>query len=217
MTACELDFGETKQSNTRNQVKPMGSRQPLSLYGYFNSSFLANKTYGRNLVFDFRSFLEAGSQNESRLLRVGSYNFAVQPDGKNMVLLEIGDLHRYTNRLEVSSAPDSVCIAISKPVYGIELLLAAEARVRLTDMEVGEIILQYDDGYQKREPLVYGRKLDCSTIPFADEVEILALDYNKHVTGCCFLADHERIMDHVTINVTSFDTSIGVLALNLCI
>lgn len=211
----ELNFRE-KSTEVKKSLRLMsGERKPMLLDEYFNNNTLPNKTYGHDFEFDLKHFIEMDERTASGKLIVEDFSFKVRPAGQNLVLLEIGDLDPYSNRLKLSSVQDSLIIDICQTVIGVELLLAAESRVRLTNMEVGFIGLHYNDGFVEKKPLVYGRNLDCCSIPFATEVAVLQLNFDQHVTVCTATADEDRVLEKLEFSVDTFDTSIAIFAINI--
>jgi len=154
-------------------------------------------------------------------LTVGSMTFVVLPSGNNLVKIEAGKMKRDVSGFELSDAMDSLVLPVGQAVNGIEFLLTSDCKVRLTGMEIGWIILRYDNGSEERTPLVCGGNVDNPSLPFATQVERRVLTHDpvidnpRHIAAFSVAANPKRVLREVEIRVFAADATLGLLAVNL--
>jgi hypothetical protein len=200
-----------------------GKREPVPIADKLNSDSISFQSFWWGPTKDnlrrkpVKVELPACSNTSSANcnLLVGRSNFRVSAKGQNMVMLEMGQCHPYTQELILSQLPDSLRLQIGKPVRGIEFLVASEVGSRLTGVQVGEVELLYSTGAEKKEPLIYGRNIDCFTIPFATETDNYEINPHAHLSAFVVKADASRNLEAIKLNVFAADTSIGILGINL--
>jgi hypothetical protein len=192
-----------------------GRRQTLPIDDKFNSDSIFAQNFWRHapIKVEVPSCLKTSSTPCE--LHVGPSSFHVSPKGRNLVRIEVGQLHPYTQELELSEFPDSFLLPIGKPVQGIEFLTAAELGSRLTGVKVGEVELQYATGAEGKEPLVYGRNIDCFSKPFATETDNYEIDPVSYLSTLVVKADSSRNLASIKLHLYAADASIGVLGINL--
>ncbi len=193
-----------------------GVRLPLDFSADFNSDGFPSVNAG----WDCR-FTCAADLNAHGMLEVGAATFWVHPAGCNLVQLAIGYYTRACDRVEMSEVADSLTFAVGRASAGIELLLGADGRPRLTGMPVATFTLHYTEGADSIIPLHYGRELDCSPLPFATGVVRRTLSHDPvtafpiAVHALTIPADRQRVLQTVTLQVRAVDITIGVLAGNI--
>ncbi len=193
-----------------------GPRHTLDLTNLFNAEALPPVNQGVPCSFDFSRDLDGNG-----CFAIGDTAFVIRPNGKNMVRIEVGKLVRDTTGFEPTDAPDAVTIPVGQAVNGIEFLCAGECRCRLTDMTVGAITLRYANGTETVEPLIVGKNVDCSHLPFAQAVHRRALscdpvtEFSINPAAFAIPADPSRTLAAVEIRIIAADASIGLLAANV--
>lgn len=206
----ELDFGAAKSTWIK---EPMiaGKREQMPLEKLFNSDTIQSRNMWRlsPVNFDMTKVVKDTDQ-----LKIDDYIFRIKPSGKNICLVEVGDLHPYTNALRLSENPDSIRIPIGKSVKGIEFLMAAEWKVRLTRMKVGMIALHYADGSEQTVPLVNGWNTSSFNGRHSDGVTHYEMEWLKNMYVLPIKADSVRRLEYVEISVYVPDGSVGIFGMN---
>ena len=152
---------------------------------------------------------------------MGAIPFVVRPTGRNFVRIELGHMRRDVSALEPSDAPDRLVLPVGVAVRGIEVLLGADCKCRLTGMEIGWLSLRYTGGKAQRVPLIVGGNVDCSRLPFATQVERRALRCDPSVESPTSVAaftvpaDARRVLREMEVHVFAADATLALLAVNL--
>jgi hypothetical protein len=206
-------------TGSRTAARPAelpGKREPVDLTPWLNAERLTSINHGAPCVFDFSDDLE-----EDGRFSIGGTAFTVRPAGKNMVRVEVGHLVRSTEGFESLDYPDEVSFPIGEMASGVELLIGADCRCRLTDMEIGAVELLYADGYTEGVPLIYGENVDCSLLPFATGLTRRELSHDivtefPIAPGAFAVpADDTRVLESVEVRIIAADASAGILGMNL--
>lgn len=210
----EIDLGSAKKAVFHPLVL-QGKREHLSLDGLFNSESIESRNFWdfskRSLDMSDKVKTEDGRP----ILAVGDYRFVVRPSGKNIALIEIGDLEFYTQQLKLSDKPNAISLNVGKPVLGVELLLVSEWLVRLTGMQVGDLVLHYADGSTAVTPLVHGKNIGSVNDRFQSEVTHLELKWLHNIYAFAVEADPSRKLDSVELRLYATDGSLGILGANV--
>lgn len=232
----DLHF-DSPPEKSRGPLVLSGKREHLTLDARFNSDSIMTRNFWRHAPVKIELANHVTLRGTKGLLKVGEYVFQVQPTGKNMILLDVGEEHPYTHELSLSNEPGTVTtveqpyilpggddwlaashpnviLGVGKKVRGIEFLVAAEMDVRLTGLEVGSIQLRYVDGAIQKEALIVGRNVDCLTKPFATDVASCKLSSRTHLSAFAFAVDQTRALESIEISLFATDASLGILAAN---
>jgi len=168
------------------------------------------------LVFTFLRVTPCAAQDEEPS---SHYMITSHPYGFELKCRPVrathGELHPYTQELQLSDFPSSFSLPVGKFVRGIEFLVASELSARLTGVQVGEVELRYSAGAEGKEPLVYGRNIDCFTKPFATETDNYEIDSLSHLSAFVVKTDSSRILDSTEVYLCAADASVGILGINL--
>ncbi len=193
-----------------------GRRTALNLDPFRNSNGIYLKNLWRGCsfaVYDLTAFLDEPA-SASRLT-LGCLGFRVVAGGRNLVWLDRGGYHGTTLKMGVpESTPSRVSIPVGAMASGFELLLASEAPVRLTGMEVASLTAHYADGGVERVPLVYGRELDCASQPFATCAVSRRVGDRQHVMATAVGLAERRWVESLEIAIEVADYNVGILAVN---
>jgi hypothetical protein len=192
-----------------------GKREPLPIADKFNSDSIFPQNYWRHVPIKVELPECSKTGTTSCDLTVGPTTFRVSPKGKNMVMLEVGELHPYTQELQLAGLPNMFSFHIGKPVRGLEFLVAAELTTRLTGVKVGEVELLYSKGEEGKEPLIYGRNIDCFSKPFATETDNFKMESLNHLSSFVIKADPARKLESIDLHLFAADASLGILGINL--
>lgn len=215
LTPYELDFGgETQKPD--EQVVLKGTRENLPLNDRYNSGFIWGKNFWRldQQYFDFTGYLD-NVQDDVGQITIGNYHFSVKAKGQNMMVLEVGSSDSYSDRETISSKPERAEFKVGTKIMGLDFLAASECQIRLTGMQVGDIKLYYKDGFVESVPLIYGKNIDCTMLPFASNVAIYKLGFAKFVSAFSVKTDPERILEKFAIELSTLDANVGIFGINL--
>lgn len=206
----ELDFGALKSSRIKEPMMT-GKKRQISLERFFNSDTIQSRNMWRisPVSFDMTKVVKGIDQ-----LKVEGLNFRVKPSGRNICLVEVGDLHPYTNALRLSDNPEYVRIPVEKAVKGVELLMVAEWKVRLTRMHVGDISLHYTDGSEQIIPLINGWNTSSFNGRHSDGVTHYEMEWLKNMYVLSIKVDPTRYLEYIEIKVLVPDGSIGIFGMN---
>ncbi len=203
-----------KEKEKQIPYRISGRREVVKFDHLYNSDTIQSRNMWRFAPIDMDM---SKMVDENSTINFDGYSFKVKPTGVNIVLLELGDLHYYTNALQLSDKPKSVIINIGKPIKGIELLIAAEWKVRLTGMKVGEIQLNYSDGYIQTIPIVNGYNTGSFNAREASNVIYHELEWLKNIYAVSFDADKTRVIKDIKISILTADGSLGILGANIVV
>jgi hypothetical protein len=192
-----------------------GKREALPINEKFNSDSIIPENFWRHDPIKIELPACLKNSSPSCNLAVGPTSFRVAPQGRNMVVLALGELHPRTQQLQLSNFPNVLVFQIGKSVRGIEFLVAAELSVRLTGVQVGEVELQYSAGGEGREPLIYGRNIDCFSKPFATETDNYKIESLGNLSSFVVKTDPSRKVESIKLHLFAADAHIGILGINL--
>ena len=192
-----------------------GTRMALNVAPLCNSNGIYLKNLWRGCLFavyDLTPHLDEPA-SDSRL-SLGNMNFHVVSKGQNVIWLDRGGYGANLKMGVPGTTPARVRIPVQALVGGFELLMASEAPVRVTGMEVASLIAHYPDGGSERVPLVYGRELDCASQPFATCAVSRQIGDRQYYMATAVALSARRWVESLELVIEVGDYNAGILAIN---
>ncbi len=192
-----------------------GTKTALALGSLFNSNGIYLKNFWRGCLFatyDLTPHLEPGLES---MIALGGMRFRVKPDGQNLIWLDRGGYPGHLGAITLpTTTPGTIRIPVQANLAGLELLLASEAPVRLTNMAVATLTVTFDDGGTARLPLIYGRELDCASQPFATHAVSRLIGDRQHYMATALPLPERRWVESLELSIDVADYNLGLFAIN---
>lgn len=209
-------------------VVPAAKRyECINLQGYTNTDTIWAYSAWRNI--QYHPDLSAYRIKDNRL-EIKGVPFDVVPCENDcfspgMIRVEYGNSHCYTNEIIRENWPSKVEIPIGKSgAQNIALLYISECRSRNTDLDVGKIVIKYEDQTCSETVLNVGKNIDTVFSHFAKDTIAVYMpsDCEKHpihpgtdYANLLFLPCEKKKIESIEMEIDTADASMALIGVTL--